>query len=416
MKPKLTLFLLLLAGCFQNGHAYQSINWEFVNSFSDYLTNVYTQGTDTVYVVGQNGLIAQSPNRGKNWNYQHITANTLNDIYFISNNVGFIVGSNGTILKTTNAGASWIPVISGTTQKLNAIAGTGIDNIWAVGDNGVVIKSNDIGQSWNTVSITNQTPNFSNIGFKNDKGYIVGNIGSIYQTLDNGDSWVQQINIEEYTGQEEFCCLSITENKVFLRSSFSNFIYVNANSIWEKNNIIDGNGTASGFCFITDSIWYYTISFVTTGDNNAYLSVFKTMDGGNSWTLDGGGKGEYIQYGGMEGDGTSNLAFAGSSFGYLVSGNYLYRTPYVGDIIADIPRLYQDVCLIQTGSSLDINYTFKTISNVKITSTSGQTVFQQNEINKNEISINTSTFTKGIYISQITLKDNTQISVKWIKR
>ena len=94
MKTKFTVILLLFAGSFQYLNAEQLVFWEFVNSFRSSLNNVYTLGSDTIYVVGEIGLIAQSPDKGKNWNIQRFTYNqydTLNDIYFISNETGFVV-------------------------------------------------------------------------------------------------------------------------------------------------------------------------------------------------------------------------------------------------------------------------------------------------------------------------------------
>lgn len=417
MKTKNLLLLFILTWSFQDISAYQSINWEFVNSFSDYLTNVYTQGEDTVYVVGQNGLVAQSPDRGKTWYYQHIITETLNDVYFTSHNVGFIVGTNGTILKTIDAGMNWTSVVSGTTQKLNAISAIDINNIWAVGDNGTVIKSTDGGQIWNAVSITTQTPNFSDIGFKNTKGYIIGNMGSIYQTLDNGSTWVQQTNIEGYTGQEFFQDLSITENNVFvhmMRVGF-NGLFINAGTDWNMKDVQELHEIGSLY-FFNDQIGYYTTTDVSTGTGyTSYLNVYKTTDGGNNWTLDGGGTLQHMEYGGMYSGGKEQFAFSNSTLGYLISGIYMYRTPYVGDIIANTLNINQEIILKRTGNILSVNCSGSKVSNLKIVSMSGQTLFSQTSDLTDQIVVNIDNLDKGIYIVQIKLSDNTTWSKKYIK-
>ena len=397
--------------------------WELVNSFSDYLTNVYTQGTDTVYIVGQNGFIGQSPNRGKNLNYQHVTTNTLNDICFVSHNLGYIVGANGTILTTSNAGTTWTTVTSGTTQNLNAIAATGINNIWAVGDNGIVIKSVDAGQTWNTVSITAQTPNFSDIGFKNGKGYIIGNLGSIYQTLDNGNSWTQQTNIEGYTGQENFASLSITDNKAFIHSTNNPSGYQYNNNIWQKYTV-PGDGIASSSQFLSDSQGVFAVVRMDgfTGSSWGYwvVNVFKSDNGGYDWVSYSDGSNNPISTRWIIGGSNSKTAFVNIALGYLISGQYMYRIPYIGDINADfyagISTQKQDIaCLKQNQNSLMINYNSKEISNVKIISTLGQVILQQNVNNKNEILVNISDLKKGTYVVQINLNDNTWSNIKWIK-
>jgi photosystem II stability/assembly factor-like uncharacterized protein len=421
MKTKLLIIVtIMLLAC---PVLLKAQTWELVNSFSDYLTNVYTQGTDTVYIVGQNGFIGQSANRGKNWNYQHVTTNILSNVYFVSHNVGYVVGANGTILTTSNAGITWTTVTSNTTQNLNAVAATGINNIWAVGDNGIVIKSNDAGQTWNTVSITIQTPNFSDIGFKNGKGYIIGNLGSIYQTLDNGSSWTQQTNIEGYTGQEEFVCLSITENKVFIHSTNNPSIYKNNNNLWQKYNV-PSYGIANSNDFLTDDQGFFTTTImeIPTGSSPGYwvVDVFKTDNGGSNWSSYSDGSNNPISTQWIIGDTYSKIAFVNTSLGYLISGHYMYRIPFVGDINADfyagITNQKQDIVGLNQGqNSLMINYIPKEISNVKVISTLGQIIFQQNVNNKNEVTVNTSDFINGTYIVQVNLKDYTQLSVKWIK-
>ena len=83
--------------------------WEYVNTLqNEWLQKVCTQGLDTVYIVGQNGLIAKSTNRALTWNKQYISSKTtLNDVIFINHTIGFAVGANGTIIKTTDAGTNW---------------------------------------------------------------------------------------------------------------------------------------------------------------------------------------------------------------------------------------------------------------------------------------------------------------------
>ena len=48
-------------------------------------------------------------------------ATHLNDVYFTSQNVGFVVGTNGVILKTTNKGEIFSTQNSGTSETLNAV-------------------------------------------------------------------------------------------------------------------------------------------------------------------------------------------------------------------------------------------------------------------------------------------------------
>jgi len=137
MKTKLLLIaiILLLSSPVLLKTQTTQYEWDYVNTLqNEWLQKICTQGLDTVYVVGQNGLIAQSADRALTWNKQYPVTSQLNDIIFCNHTTGFAVGNDGTILRTTDAGASWTQQSSGVTVKLNAIAATGSDNIWAVGE------------------------------------------------------------------------------------------------------------------------------------------------------------------------------------------------------------------------------------------------------------------------------------------
>ncbi len=67
----------------------------------------------------------------------------LNGITFSSETNAYVVGNNGVILKTTNRGNDW-SIISPTeinTNKLNAVSFPSLTNGWVVGDNGTILHS-----------------------------------------------------------------------------------------------------------------------------------------------------------------------------------------------------------------------------------------------------------------------------------
>ncbi|MGB4414025.1 MAG: YCF48-related protein, partial [Paludibacter sp.] len=145
--------------------------WDYVSTLqNEWLQKICTQGLDTVYVVGRNGLIAQSTDRVLTWNKQYPVTAQLNDIIFCNHTTGFAVGNNGTILRTTNAGTTWTQQNSGVTVNLNAIAATGTDNIWAVGDSGKVVYSTNAGVTWQKKDFSTLT-NLNDISFRNNIGY-----------------------------------------------------------------------------------------------------------------------------------------------------------------------------------------------------------------------------------------------------
>ncbi|OJU44411.1 MAG: hypothetical protein BGN96_01615 [Bacteroidales bacterium 45-6] len=70
--------------------------WEYVSTIqNEDMRKVFAKGLDTVFVVGENGLIARSPDRAFTWQKQHPVAARLNDIAFSDSSTGFAVGNGG---------------------------------------------------------------------------------------------------------------------------------------------------------------------------------------------------------------------------------------------------------------------------------------------------------------------------------
>jgi len=55
-----------------------------------------------------------------------------------TNTAGYAAGDSGRIIMSTDNGVTWTPMISGTTENLNAIQFSTDSTGWVVGDNGVI--------------------------------------------------------------------------------------------------------------------------------------------------------------------------------------------------------------------------------------------------------------------------------------
>jgi len=82
MKTKIYFLAIFL---FTGIYAIQAQDWGYVNTLQDeWLRKIWTQGMDTVYIVGEKGLIARSIDKGETWTKQYFpTKAALNDIIFI---------------------------------------------------------------------------------------------------------------------------------------------------------------------------------------------------------------------------------------------------------------------------------------------------------------------------------------------
>ncbi|MFA6572215.1 MAG: YCF48-related protein, partial [Bacteroidota bacterium] len=309
MKTKLTLFLLLLASSLQ---LMFSQTWEYSNALeNEWMRKICTQGLDTVYIVGRNGLIARSTDRSETWTKQYPVTDQLNDIIFCNNTTGFAVGNNGTILKTVDGGDTWIQVTSGTSENLNAIAAASIGNIWTVGDNGMVLYSHDCGSVWQVKDLS-LTAQLNDISFRNSTGYIIGSNSVCYKTTDTGDSWN---NLDLISG-----------DNLIVQQTENGHLYILYNYDFETTNIYsDGN---------ISSTEYVLTSFYMVNDSIGYgglLPRIPTGVGGGHVLMTLYKFGKYIgdiylpinslffdQY-------SSDILIINDSIGYAVTGGYLYR-------------------------------------------------------------------------------------------
>ena len=85
--------------------------WDWQNGFPprQNILKIKYINDDTLFAVGEKGLIMRSTNGGLNWTHQTSnTETTLNDIIFTNDEQGFIAGNTGMVLKTTDSGLHWI--------------------------------------------------------------------------------------------------------------------------------------------------------------------------------------------------------------------------------------------------------------------------------------------------------------------
>jgi hypothetical protein len=77
------------------------------------------------------------------------TNNNLNAVWGSGPNDIYVVGDKGTILHSTDQGASWQSATSNTTSNLWSVWGSGPGDVYACGDNGILRHTTD-GTTWTT--------------------------------------------------------------------------------------------------------------------------------------------------------------------------------------------------------------------------------------------------------------------------
>lgn len=409
MKTKLIAVAIIT--CLTQSLAITAQSWVAVNTLpNEWLQKICTRGSDTVFIVGKNGLIAKSTDRTKTWTKQYYsTGVTLNDIVFVSHYVGYAVGSNGTILKTTDAGTNWNQVTSGTTTNLNAIAAAGPDTIWMVGDGGLAIYSTDSGNTL-TVKSFATTSVLNDISYKNGLGYIVGENKFSMKTVDSGKTWIENpLNLPGSIPSSNTNLISVvqTPNHVYtlLGASFMGRYLKIDNGFYP----FASSEYFSSFDMQNDSIGCSVFANTTT-NGDGIIQVYKMKNGSCI------GEASLHPTSGILDYAHSDIELINDTLAYLVSGRVLYRR--IKDVADGIDKLQPSPCILLSeiaGNKLLVKSFSKMIEAIEIYTVSGSEIYYLHGLNGMVQQISTSTLAKGAYIVRTLFSDKSKNITKWIK-
>jgi len=149
------------------------------------------------WIVGGDGLIVRSVDKGENWEIQesNVTVNLV-AVHFLNTQKGFVVGAQGTLLATVNSGDAWGKRETGTEAFLNDICFTTTDSGFIAGELGAVLYTKDGGETWEKdVSLFKdadpwRVPELKCVYFVSPEcGWIVGEFGTVLKTVDGGMNW-----------------------------------------------------------------------------------------------------------------------------------------------------------------------------------------------------------------------------------
>ena len=429
MKTKLFAFVtILISSLFVIVNAQITrYEWDYVSTLqNEWLRKIWTQGLDTVYVVGNNGLIAQSTDRSLTWTKKYPVTAQLNDIIFCNHTTGFAVGNYGTILKTTDGGVNWTVQNSGITNNLNAIAATGLDNIWAVGDNGTALFSTDGGLTW-------QQKNFSvsvklnDVSFKNNEGYIVGDAHTCFFSSDKGINWnfkdmvVKQQYVPDRPAND-FSLLSVNQTANHTCILYSLFDIQRGMSINVDNNItIYPRYGISNFTMKNDTIGCGSTADCIAGSSGVgYISVqifnLNKIDSNSTYDMEGAYTFSEFDFDTNH----SDMSFVNDSIGYLACGSLFYRLKkYIPPVIIDglTDTENRKISIRVNLNRLDVLFENTKVERIELYSITGLKVLTENvSSNETSKSLDITDLSKGTYIIRVCYRDNTFANTKWIRQ
>jgi photosystem II stability/assembly factor-like uncharacterized protein len=103
----------------------------------------------TLYMVGEIGLVAQSDNFGVDWvPFDDIYQGSFFDISKTAQGDFLVVGLRGHVFKSADNGMTWQAIQTNTTSLINDIVLSEDDRIFLLANNGTLLESKDKGQSY----------------------------------------------------------------------------------------------------------------------------------------------------------------------------------------------------------------------------------------------------------------------------
>ncbi|MBI5020158.1 MAG: hypothetical protein HZB59_01850 [Ignavibacteriales bacterium] len=182
-----------------NGNSWLQLPTSTINN----LNSISFPGIDVGIVVGDQGkilklLVTDTSSQVQDISEAHSVVTggkNLNDVEMYWNNTtGYIVGDNGLILRTNDRGNTWAKYQTTTVPyNLRSVTIKGFSLTWAVGDSGTILKS-----TAQKVWVPKTPPdlflkaNFKSCTFIRDTGWVVGENGAIAYTKTAGNIFSEQ--------------------------------------------------------------------------------------------------------------------------------------------------------------------------------------------------------------------------------
>ena len=292
---------------------YMGVGWNKLDStFTENLTGISVISKDTVFVTGYNKLYV-SFDGGKSWHSSNVSDNSITDSYFTSSTVGHVGCSNGNVYKTIDGGKTW------SLKSSNNSSSNNINRIYFVdSNNGFIsrgymaetLKTTDAGETWKVINPSSDVIN-SFFFLNPQNGYSAGEDGVIFKTSNGGSTWVWAgFQNGRYYGTDIY--------SLYFIDTMTGFAVGLSGRIMKTT---DGGKSWNGYAPTYNEIKQLKLTSSTTAYGLVGNSFIKTTDGGNKWTNIGApvSKGN-----------TTQFDFVNENTGYCIAGGDIYSSASVG--------------------------------------------------------------------------------------
>ena len=138
------------------------------------------------FVGGQGNLVII---KGDEREEREISDADLNAIFMANEQTFFVVGTNGTLLVSKNRGVDWKKIELTTNVDLQSVFCLNENKCWAVGRKDGILISGGINGKWKVERIVSDGE-FEDVYFVNEQvGFAVGDHNLLLKTDDGGENW-----------------------------------------------------------------------------------------------------------------------------------------------------------------------------------------------------------------------------------
>jgi len=383
------------------------------------------------------------------WQYINSgTSRTLYEVCVLSPDSIFVVGDSGLVMKSFNGGATWFNVSLNSTDRLVAADFKDYNYGVVTTDNGLILKTDDGGNTWDSLYTAQANSVAKSIKLNNDScifvaGYFIS--GNLLISYDFGQTWTVgsliNFGLDEVTSIDilnDSICVAVTRNA-------SVFISYNKGISWTMIRSGGGYDGANSVQILNDS------TYLATGcEPNCDWCFIRTVDSGNSWYGPGtplgqdlfffnngtghiirgcGGAGSVISYSqdfGITYIDTYNsfsydtlltsIQFADPLTGYAVGTNGVILKTTNGGIASLGENEFGSVSFypnpVQSSATINIDSSYKT-ANLKIYNQLGSLV-RHHLLSEKQTVLNFEGMSNGIYFYQIYTDNILMIKGKFI--
>jgi photosystem II stability/assembly factor-like uncharacterized protein len=288
-------------------------------TWSSATSAAFTSGK--VGCVGTNdGEIFKTVDGGQTWTMKASNGpgySFFSALSFVNEQLGYASREHNSILRTVNGGETWTE-ITPVSQPVVEFQFLSEQIIYAATATGPVFKTTNGGASWMDVGVAGSVVHFVN----ENKGFVGASVGKIFQTADGGQHWTRNVAFGDRI--RDICFTSNTTGYIFgdrvrkttdrglswtdVSTGLSGTVFESGYFSSEAIGFVcafDMGGsarlfrTADGAAHWMDAgIPARSVSFVnaTTGYAGSFEGMYKTTNGGTSWSKISDGKFNKIHF------------------------------------------------------------------------------------------------------------------------